>query len=150
MRKQKLLVICLVFLLVLLLAGCGNKDKAAEEGGYTAEEIDVDLTTLSKTMVYSEVFNMMTETDNYIDKVVKMEGAFAVYQDEDTGEYHYGCIIEDATACCSQGLEFILDGEYTYPEDFPEEGEKICVVGVFDVEEDGYFIYCFLEDAKMI
>ena len=43
----------------------------------TAEGIDVDLTALSSTMVYAEVYNMITAPEQYRGKVVKMEGLFA-------------------------------------------------------------------------
>ena len=62
------------------------------------ENIDVDLTVLSSTMVYSEVYNMMVSPEAYIGKTVKMEGLCAYYNDEQTGNDYYTCIIQDATA----------------------------------------------------
>lgn len=113
------------------------------------EGIDIDLTTLSGTMVYSEVYNMLALPEDYIGKTVKMEGIFALYYDEVTGKYYYACIIADATACCSQGIEFVLTEDYTYPDDYPEEGDIISVTGVFDTyTEDGY-LYCTLRNATL-
>jgi uncharacterized membrane protein YcgQ (UPF0703/DUF1980 family) len=101
-------------------------------------------------MVYSEVWNMLVYPENYIGKTVKMDGALAIYHDEDTDKNYFACVISDATACCSQGIEFALTEDYTYPDDYPEEGGKICVTGVFDTyEEDGY-IYCTLRDARIV
>ena len=57
---------------------------------------------------------------------------------------------EDAAACCSQGIEFVLTDEYSYPDDYPEEGREICVVGVFDTYQEGGYTYCTLRDAKML
>ena len=74
----------------------------------------VDLTKLSSTMVYSEVYNMLYTPDDYIGKTVKMKGAFAYYEDPETKEQYFACIIADAMACCSQGLDFIPTEEYTY------------------------------------
>lgn len=161
------------FVLVLALAGCEKKDTAEDDVATTTEDdvattdedeiqqneqadtkidytsIDVDLTILSSTMVYSEVYNMMVTPDDYIGKVVKMAGPFAVYQNPDNGNLYYACIIQDATACCTQGLEFVLAGEYNFPEDYPEIGTDITVTGVFETyEEDGYQ-YCTLKDAVM-
>lgn len=45
---------------------------------------------------------------------MKMRGMFSSYHDEETGKSYYACIIQDATACCAQGIEFELEGEYTY------------------------------------
>lgn len=106
--------------------------------------VDVDLTALSSTMVYSEVYNMLYEnTADYIGKTVKMKGAFGVAQVVVDGEQQpepaaYACVIADATACCTQGIEFVLSGEHTYPQDYPELGEEITVVGTFETyEADG-------------
>ncbi|MBQ9443334.1 MAG: hypothetical protein IJU43_03445, partial [Lachnospiraceae bacterium] len=106
-------------------------DESEIEAAHT-EGIDIDLTALSKNMVYAEVFNMMVTPENYIGKTVKMEGMYTVYHDEATGKIYHACIIADATACCSQGIEFLLTDDYTYPDDYPEEFEDVCIVGVFD------------------
>ena len=112
-------------------------------------EYDVDLTMLSSTMVYSEVYNMMTVPSNYLGKSVKMNGTFSVYHDESTDKYYYACLISDATACCSQGIEFVLDGNYEYPSDYPPEGSEITVTGIFDTYTEGQYQYCQLINAKM-
>ncbi|MBQ1351277.1 MAG: hypothetical protein IIY71_00975 [Oscillospiraceae bacterium] len=114
-----------------------------------AEGIDIDLTALSSTTVYSEVYNMMVSPEDYIGKTVKMDGQFALYHDETTDNYYFACIISDATACCSQGIEFVLTDEYTYPDDYPEEGGEICVTGVFDTYQEGDNTYCTLRNAKL-
>ncbi|MCC8016681.1 MAG: hypothetical protein LIO43_04855 [Clostridiales bacterium] len=111
---------------------------------------DVDITKLSSTMVYSEVYNMMYAHDDYVGKTVKMRGQFAYYEDPETKAQYFACIIADATACCSQGLEFVLAGEHTYPDDYPELGSEITVTGTFELHEEGNFQYCQLADAEMI
>lgn len=116
----------------------------------STEGIDVDLTSLSSTMVYSEVYNMMYEPDNYIGKTIKMDGLFTSYHDESTGNYYFACIIQDATACCAQGMEFVLTDDYSYPDDYPEEGGPITVVGVFDTYMEGDYMYCTLKDASLM
>jgi len=111
-------------------------------------DIDVDLTQLSSTMVYSEVYNMLTTPDSYRGKTVKMRGQFSLYHDDSTGNNYYACVIADATACCSQGLEFVLAGDYSYPEDYPELGTEITVVGEFDTYYEGEYMYCNLVNAS--
>ncbi|MBP1590556.1 MAG: hypothetical protein ILP22_00765 [Oscillospiraceae bacterium] len=114
------------------------------------DKIDVDLTALSSTMVYSEVYNMMTTPDDYMGKVVKMNGAFTVFHDEGSSDFFYACIVKDASACCAQGIEFQLAGEHEYPKDYPYEGDEICVVGVYDTYKDGDSTYCTLKNAKIV
>lgn len=138
-------IICLLLVLVMLFAisGCGNNNNIQ------SSKIDVDLTALSSTMVYSEVYNMLTTPSNYLGKTVKMSGNFSVYHDEQTGKYYYACLIADATSCCSQGIEFVLDGDYSYPNDYPELNSAITVTGTFDTYKEGDKQYCQLINAKM-
>ncbi|MCR4925525.1 MAG: hypothetical protein K5917_04465 [Clostridiales bacterium] len=112
--------------------------------------IDVDLTAMSSTMVYSEVYSMLVTPDRYLGKTVKMKGKFVVYHDEPTDKYYFACVISDATACCSQGMEFILAGEHNYPNDYPKQGEEITVVGVFGKYNEGSKVYCTLKDAEIL
>lgn len=116
------------------------------------EPVDVDLTQLSSTMVYSEVYAMATEPEQYTGKTVKMEGLFATQ--EYNGARLYACIVQDATACCAQGLEFELAEELVYPDDYPEPGAEITVVGTFDSykeEVDGnYYVYLVLRNARFV
>lgn len=124
--------------LCLCLCGCGNS---------TNVDVDVDLTQLSSTMVYAEVSNMMSSPDEYTGKTVKMSGIFSVYVGET--QVYFACIIADATACCSQGIEFILAGNHSYPDDYPDLGTTVTVTGTFQTyEEDGYQ-YITLVDAIM-
>lgn len=116
-------------------SGAGNVDKGESQSDNSfkseAGSVDVDLTELSSTMVYAEVYNIMTKPDDYIGKTIKMSGPYyASYYDQTDQYYHY-VIIEDAAACCQQGLEFIWNGEHTYPDDYPEEPSKIDVIGMF-------------------
>ena len=112
--------------------------------------VDVDLTALSSTMVYSEVLNIMQAPETYIGKTVKMNGIFSYYHDEKTNKYYFGCIIQDATACCAQGIEFILTNDYIYPEDYPQEGEIVTVAGEFMTYEEDGFTYFTLKNSTLL
>ena len=146
-------IICLLLMVMLAVssAGCGGsaKETSTEPGtGY-----DVDLTQLSSTMIYSEVYNMMTVPEDYIGKKIRMNGEFALYQAADEngdpvpGQYYYACVVADATACCSQGLEFVLAGDYTYPDDYPPLGTEIVVSGIFETYDEDGLQFCHLVDA---
>lgn len=117
-----------------------------------SESIDVDLTQLSSTMVYSEVSAMMYEPEQYIGKTVKMRGLFGTQ--EYNGEQLFACIVQDATACCAQGLEFELAGNHVYPKDYPKPGTEITVIGTFDSYkeevEGNYYIYLVLRNARFV
>lgn len=110
---------------------------------------DIDLTVLNANMVYSQVFCMVMEPDEYVGMIVRMEGQFVFYHDEQTDKNYYACIIKDATACCAQGLEFEPTDDFTYPDDFPADGETVRVIGVFDAYEEGGNKYLTLRDAVL-
>ena len=173
---KKLFCILIVVLALVSFAACGSKkdkattdnrtpnssvsqnqatEKASESAPTTSgpaqntDGIDVDLTKLSSTMVYSEVYNMLYTPDDYIGKTVKMKGAFAYYEDPETKEQYFACIIADAMACCSQGLDFIPTDEYTYPDDYPELNAEITVTGTFEIYEKNGIKYCRLANAAI-
>lgn len=124
----------------VLTACSGSTQKIAD-----IKDVDIDLTALSSTLVYSEVVNMIEKPEDYIGKKVKMKGALSTYEDMKDGTIYYACIVADATACCQQGIEFHLAKETKYP----ELGTEIEVVGDFDTYMDGKARYCCLENAVM-
>ena len=64
-------------------------------------------------------------------------------------KYIFAAIVPDATACCQQGIEFVLDGDYKYPDDYPEEGQSITIKGAFNSYDEYGFKYVQLLNAEM-
>ncbi len=154
--KRKIVILLAA---ALLLSGCGKRvdepvQTATAQTSQTVAEPEaapvpsgevLDLTKLSSTMVYSEVFNMLSDPDRYVGRVVKMNGVAACFANPQTNQLYYACVIADATGCCAQGLEYVLtDGEV-----YPELDTSITVTGTFALyEENGY--KCFhLVDALL-
>ena len=160
----------------LLFAGCGSQtaeNKAAQTSKKTINDIlaeeqaqtttvapkvdypaldytaEVDLTVLNSNMVYSTVYSMVTTPQDYLGKTVKASGTFDVFTNPDTGDMYYACIIADATACCSQGLEFVWKGDHAYPADYPKVGDAITVGGEFETYQEGEATYCRLKNAEL-
>ncbi|WP_308619834.1 hypothetical protein [uncultured Eubacterium sp.] len=155
---KKIIAIILALVLALSFVACSkNSDKNENSNSKTttkatettteAKSVDLDLTELSSTVVYSEVYNMLITPDDYKGKIIKMKGQFNQYTDEETCKIYNAVIIPDATACCQQGLEFELSDK-TNP-NF-EQDKEITVVGTFDTYSDDKFSYCHLKNAKII
>ena len=129
--------------------------EGSEPSQPSAGKVDVDLTVLSSTMVYSEVYNMLYfYPEDYYGKTVKANGIFAIYQMVVDGVTQpdpvaYACIIADATACCAEGMEFVLEGDYTYPDDYPELGAEITVIGEFQSYEENGMTGYHLVNARL-
>ena len=126
-----------------------------EQTQTSADGVDVDLTVLSSTMVYSEVYNMLyNDPAHYLGKTVKARGEFSIYQLVTDGVLQpdpvsYACIISDAAACCAEGMEFVLEGDLTYPDDYPELGTEITVIGEFQSYEENGMTWYHLVNARL-
>ena len=139
MRKY-LSLILLLCLIIVSTASCASNDAAKPDNSNPKmqnnpvgeiKNVDVDLTKLSSTMVFAEVYSIMTNPYDYIGKSIKMSGVYTSEYWNDTGvNYHY-VVIQDATGCCPQGIEFVWNGEHSYPDDYPEKQTEIEVMGIF-------------------
>ena len=112
-------------------------------------DIDIDLTGLNPNMLYAQVYEMTADPEKYVGKTVRANGTFAYTTDRESGNEFFAVFIADAAACCSQGLEFRREGEFSYPDDYPEIGAPIVVTGTFNTYKEGVFTYCELADATM-
>lgn len=154
---RTLLPLALLLSLLLALAGCGSPEAPAASPEQPApssaapdpallEPVDLDLTQMSSTMVYSEIYNLMMSPEDYVGKTIRMRGQFNVYEDPSSNTNYYYVVIADATACCQQGLEFVWTGDHAYPEDYPPDGSEITATGVFTPYEDSavpwYHLVC--------
>ena len=84
------------------------------------------------------------------ERMEKLNTVMASYYDEAADRRYFACIIQDATACCAQGIEFELAGELKYPDDYPSDGEAICVEGVFETYKEGELTYVTLRKARFL
>ncbi len=154
------LLVALVALLVLQLSSCSsaaddappipsdNTNRTSPTSSAPAVDAtpDVDLTQLSSTMVYGEVYNIMVSPEEYVGKTIKASGEFTYLTDEETGTVYYMLLIRDALACCAQGLEFYPTNGQQFPQDFPAYSTKIELTGTYTpYEENGttyYYLVC--------
>ena len=115
------------------------------------ENIDVDLTTMNATMVYSEVNNMLSSPSSYIGKIVKMEGPFIPFDSTNPDYCYPAIVIRDATACCASGIEFLLYGvprcSKAGGNGYPLYNEEATIVGRFETYLEGTDMYVHLVDA---
>ena len=131
------------------------EETAADDAGASTGDF-IDLTAMSSTMVFAEVFNMTTHPEDYVGKTVKMQGIFStgkLYAQEGTledGGTVFACIIQDAAACCAQGIPFDLAESRAYPEDYPELGAPITVTGTFEICTQDGLEFCRLSQAELL
>ena len=133
---KKIVAVILCIMMMGAMSGCGG-----------ASSSDVDLTKMSATMVYSEVYNMVYTPEDYVGKTIKMRGLFTAMYDEAQEKIIHTCIIEDATQCCAQGIQFDLT---EIPDVYPEGGTEVTVEGVFDTYEINGETGCYLKDSVFV
>lgn len=117
-----------------------------------SKKVDYDLTLMNKDMVYGIIYDMITNSDKYIGKTFRIEGLYYANYHKSTDKYYHYCVVEDALACCAQGLEFIWDGgPNIYPDEYPENNTGIVIEGVFETyEAESYdFSFCRIKDSKV-
>lgn len=104
--------------------------------------VDMDLSAMSATMCYSQVYEFYTNPAEYIDKTIKIKGLINKVIDPSTENTYYICSVMDATQCCTQGLEFI-------PDNWVKEYDNTtqCVTGVFNTYIENGIMYCTLKNA---
>lgn len=156
MKRNNLCTFCSIFF-IFLFSSCNKKDvynpyssernqlkktiettesSHFEESKTTLSEnqqieeltIDYDLTNMSSTMIYAEVFNMLIEPEKYENKRIKMKGFFTIYNEGSNDEV-FSVIVPDAAACCQQGIEFFYD----FKDKKPMNNSEITVTGIFKI-----------------
>ena len=123
-----------------------------EDALKTEGTVDYDFTQMSSDIVYATVYQMMAAPDEYEGKTFRIDGNFYAEYYEATKKYYFYCVIQDAAACCAQGIEFVWeDGTHIYPDEYPEDNAEILVKGTFETyREDGdENLYCRLSDATL-
>ncbi len=155
---KALSLITAICILLLMVCGCGdpNQTEGDISSNNSTESVvedtsiaDIDLTTLNSTMVYSQVYDIVSNPDRYLGKTIKMRGNVGVYHDTATDIYYYACIIPDATACCQQGIEFLLKGDPSNDK-YPATGTEITIEGVFETYQEGDQTYPRLKNAELL
>lgn len=149
---KKFIAIILVLFFTLSLVACNGKDEEKTEDNNlssVSDSIDYDLSKLSTTMAYSQVVEMTNNSSKYLGKRVKITGTFIV--EETPQRNYYSCLINDQTACCSVGFEFVLkDTNKSYPDDYPQSNGEITVEGIFNRYSEGENTYYELIDAVLL
>lgn len=137
-------------LIAVILSVCFLMGAGAEKANLAEPlVIDLDLSNMSGTVVYAQVYNMMCDPDSYLGKVIRMAGYYNYFDDQAHGIVYHACIVPDATACCAQGIEFVWAGEHLWPDEYPEIGTDIIVTGRLELYEEDGMKYLHLVDAEL-
>ncbi len=147
-KTARKIVLCLIIavLSVCLPFSVGAEAAVPEE----TLAIDLDMSGMSGTVVYAQIYNLLSDPAPWLGKIIRMAGYYSFYNDQEQDIVYHACIIPDATACCAQGIEFIWAGEHKWPDDYPEDGADIIVTGRLEIYEENGYSYLHLVDAEVL
>jgi hypothetical protein len=130
--KKFLCYLLISCFLCTLIAGCKNKSLEKNEA------IDIDLPAMGSMMRVAMLENIYASPNDFTGKTIRMGGQYFPYPYDDTGKVYHYVVFFDGSECCSYGLEFALDPQYTYPNDYPKEESHILITGSLkSYEESG-------------
>lgn len=155
---KKIIAGIMGMVLFVTLTGCSDgksnnaPDNSTEEVSQKqTREVDIDLTVMDSDMIYATIYQILSEPESYEGKTIKAKGLYTSSYYEETGQYYHFIVIEDATACCSQGLEFVWEDGTHGLEEYPEDQAEIIVTGTFETytEGDDDSLYAHLNHASL-
>ena len=141
MKKTLSILLALCICLLPLYTGCANESPVS---------VDLDLSVMSSTIVYAEMYNIQFDPGQYLGKVIRLRGLYSYYREPSTGVSYYACVVPDATACCMQGMEFVPAIEPEDPDHFLEDSADITVTGRLEIYVDEGISYLHLVEAEVI
>ncbi len=136
-----------ILCVLIIIASLGTS-----ASGLFAQSIDHDLSKMSGIMAYSLLFEILINPEPYLGKTIKATGFFYRGYSEHTKRNFNYVMVGDETACCWQGLEFLIDGRENLPENYPTQNDDIEVIGVLkSYEAAGYtFFYLDVEEVRIL
>jgi len=153
--KKCLIVLCFLLLFGISVISCSNETEsdevAGDETAIERDDVDVDLTGLSQTIVQAEFQNILSNTDNYIGKTIRASGTYYTLFSDKTGNHYHYIIIVQGDECCQLGFEFKRDGDYAVPDDYPKKNAVIEVTGILKRYEElgNSYLYLAVKDITV-
>ena len=144
-----------IFLIVslLLFTSCSKKpqtqavlESESPAPAPVATKVDYDLSNYNFTMISSFFFQMLIEPETYENKTFKIKGKFQTFDKEEdpTALPYFSVIMNDATMCCQEGIDFVWQGDHKWPADYPEQDQEITIIGKYIVTETDGMTYNYI------
>ena len=147
MNNKKRIFSFISIILVIILSFNSFASNATRVNNSNATKPKTNnLVKLNQTMLYSQLVNIAENYESYLGKKIRLAGTMNVASGEDTNYFIVEC--SDVTACCNQGLEFIIKGGSTKIEDYPKTGDRVLVNGTLEKYYEGSKPYIHLVNSE--
>lgn len=143
--KKHLFILSAACSCLIFCCSCGQSAPSEEptrlsvSTASNSAEVDVDLTQISDTVRFAELYNITLDPKSHEGKTIRMSGQFREFPYLEGGQTYYAVVVQDAGACCIQGLEVVLDEESTAS--YPENDSMVTVEGTLETYESGTIVY---------
>lgn len=130
--KKILITIFCVMLSLGVLSGCADNTGSNALSGVTDNndiadvKKDSNIVEIKEKMFITQINDIYQNPNDYKGKVIKLEGMYDYYQDEETGKEYHG-IIRNGPGCC--GNDGVAGFHFTYNGDKPKQNDWIAVEG---------------------
>jgi len=137
--KKVLIMLCILLFSVILTASCSEEAKK--------DDIDVNLSGLSQTIIQAELQKLYSNSPDYLGKTIKASGTYLTLYYEKTDSHRHYIIVVPGDACCQLGFEFKLKGD----NDYPADNTAIEVTGILEKATDigGAYLYLAVDDIVL-
>ncbi|MFI3326428.1 MAG: hypothetical protein R3Y35_09670 [Clostridia bacterium] len=117
--KRKITVLGLACLMLFLTA-CSSQSDSGTTADLENYTIDYDLTSVSDTVMLSQIINLIYAPEEYENTFFKVTGMFQEYELTDSDDMIYFIVIYDEAGCCPYGVELRFTEEIDLPENYEE------------------------------
>ena len=133
MNKKKFLMIgvLIVFIGIIVFATININKKATQTADNNKNADTENVMEITDNYFIEQTNDIFYNTDDYIDKTIKIAGLIYNYEDYNSGETYYA-VVRNTPGCCGNdglaGLDIRYDGEY------PEENTWVEIVGTIKTD----------------
>jgi len=142
--KKYINLLAALCLITIFSISCGKTSESADN-------VDLDLSTLSTIMAEAEFYSIMANSEDYIGKIIRVRGEFiSLYISVIDRYYHYIAITRGDSCCPPEGLEIRLTGDMVTNDDYPINNTVIEVTGILSSNEESGINLIYLEIEEIV
>ena len=108
-----------------------------------SSDYDADLASMDTDTAYAAIYNILSNPNAFVGTTTRIRGSVLFTTNTDQTSTYANVVLTDSSGKNMQGVEFLrgADGEYSCPDDYPEEGTDVIVTGMFETYYEGEDVF---------